>query len=92
MPEGFTYRNPRFFKRAEEGVSEVKIVGDYPAIAKAYRVEDLSVQVTPNIPVEWEELPWQELRALASEIAGRAITTKADALETVQGALDARGV
>jgi hypothetical protein len=37
LAEGEAYRNPRFFTGPEAGVTAVRIVGDWPKIAAAYR-------------------------------------------------------
>lgn len=94
------YRNPRHFGGAEKGVSHVLIVGDHPEIAEAYDAAGAKVEVvngvadfTPvaldpgsaPIPEGWHNLPWNDLRALAGNIDGKAATNRAAAGRVVRG-------
>lgn len=40
------YRNPEYFDRPESGVTKVTIVGEWPAVADAYKAVDVEVVVT----------------------------------------------
>lgn len=40
------YRNPEYFERPESGVTKVTLVGEWPAVADAYKVIDVEVVVT----------------------------------------------
>lgn len=40
------YRNPEYFDRPESGVTKVNLVGEWPAVADAYKAVDVEVVVT----------------------------------------------
>lgn len=51
MKEGQSFRNPRFFNGAEEGVTKVLLDGDYPAISRAYAAAGVEVLRTDPLEV-----------------------------------------
>jgi hypothetical protein len=43
LERGRSFRNPRFFTGTEDGVSRVIVVGDWPAVVRAYKAEGAEV-------------------------------------------------
>lgn len=39
------YRNPEYFERPEAGVAKVTLIGDWPAVAEAYKAANVEVAV-----------------------------------------------
>jgi len=39
------YRNPEYFERPEAGVVKVTLIGDWPAVAEAYKAANVEVAV-----------------------------------------------
>lgn len=46
-----------------------------------------SITSRPAIPDNWPDLPWPNLRSLASQLAGRYIKNRAEAVSTIEAAL-----
>jgi hypothetical protein len=39
------YRNPEYFERPEAGVAKVTLIGDWPAVAEAYKAANVEVAI-----------------------------------------------
>lgn len=39
------YRNPEYFERPEAGVAKVTVIGDWPAVAEAYKAANVEVAI-----------------------------------------------
>ncbi|UZJ58209.1 hypothetical protein OKW98_16535 [Pseudomonas sp. KU26590] len=39
------YRNPEYFERPEAGVAKVTVIGDWPAVAEAYKTANVEVAI-----------------------------------------------
>jgi hypothetical protein len=50
VPNGFTFRNARFFDTPEPGVTEIHLDGHYPDIEAAYKAADKSIKVIQGGP------------------------------------------
>jgi hypothetical protein len=76
----------------EPKTDRVSISGS-AAAAPAAEVEEKSPTqvVTPtthDIPPNWEDLPWPQLRELASGIAGKPVRSRIDAAKVIEEALN----
>lgn len=56
-----------------------------------YDTTALTASDGPVLPDNWRDLSAAELKALALEIAGEKVTTKADAIAAIELALESRG-
>lgn len=43
------YRNPEYFERPEGGVAKVTLIGDWPAVAEAYKAANVEVAVVKTV-------------------------------------------
>lgn len=75
----------------EDMFSQLDIEG-FVEGAEAPKVKQPSMRKLPDVdvPENWEELHWNELRALANEITGVTVTTKADAMSAIERYVEAK--
>lgn len=88
----------------EDSVDDIRFVGDVPDHIQR-RIEDVYEGKAQeladadegsgdadeiDIPEDWDKLSFPELQKLASTIAGKAVRSKADALEIVEAEVERR--
>lgn len=90
------------FLDREDNIDDIRFIGDVPEelqkriedvyegkaqeLAEAHEGEGDEI----DIPEDWDQLSFPELQKLASAIAGKAVRSKADALEIVEAEIERR--
>lgn len=94
-PLGNITRDAKAGQRVDFEDCPQHVIDYYVAEGYVEAVEDSAPARDPDadgveIPENWQDLPWPELRSLASKLTDSPITTKADAVAAIEAELMVR--